>query len=56
MKKIATRTLLILTLTCIGVHGMAAAAHAKPASTSQTAVSGGSSPIAQRGVVEAADR
>ena len=40
MKTIATRTLLIFALTCIGVHGMAAAAHAKPASTSQTGVSG----------------
>lgn len=50
MKMIATRTLLILTLTCIGVHGMAAAAHAKPASTSQTAVSGGQqSDSAKRG-------
>ena len=50
MKMIATRTLLILTLTCIGVHGMAAAAHAKPASTSQKAVSGGQqSDSAKRG-------
>ena len=40
MKTIATRTLLIFALTCIGVHGMAAAAHAKPVSTSQTGVSG----------------
>ena len=40
MKMIATRTLLIFALICIGVHGMATAAHAKPTTTSQTGVSG----------------